>query len=293
MKLDNLITQYLYQQKRVSLPGIGTFTTEGTAVKFDNQFDTELSKDLIEFVKTHTGKMYSLAQSDLESYIMLNKQFLNIGKALHVEGIGTLVKTKEGLFDFTAGEMVPDKMEDLTAESRKPSAFIDETRYQPESNSRQKWFIALLSILTLVIIIWGGWRLFVNNNGGGTPEKKVQEPVADTAVITHADSLLPVTDTLAKKYADSLSVTPPAAVVPLATASNSQWKFVIEQTNNKARAIRRYNQLKEIGDKIQLSTTDSVTFKLYFQLPAMVGDTTRMRDSLKRFYGSRRVTVEQ
>jgi hypothetical protein len=294
LKLDNLITQYLYHQKRVSLPGIGTFTTDGPTVKFDNQYDATLSTDLIEFVKTHTGKMYSLAQSDLESYIMLNKQFLNIGKALHVEGIGTLVKTKEGLFDFTAGEMVAERMDDLTAESRKPSAFIDETRYHPDSNSRQKWFIALLSILTLVIIVWGGWRLFQNNNTTSDTGKPEAIPNSiDTTSLIVTDSLHLLSDTTASKYADTAKSPVNTTTATLATAQNSQWKYVIEQTTNKNRAFKRYNQLKEIGDKVQISTTDSITYKLYFTLPSMVSDTTRIKDSLRRFYGSRRVSVEQ
>lgn len=294
MKLDNLITQYLYHQKRVSLPGIGTFTTDGPTVKFDNQYDATLSTDLIEFVKTHTGKMYSLAQSDLESYIMLNKQFLNIGKALHVEGIGTLVKTKDGSFDFTAGEMVAERMDDLTAESRKPSAFIDETRYHPDSNSRQKWFIALLSILTLVIIVWGGWRLFQNNNTESDTGKSEALPNSiDTTSLIVTDSLHLLSDTTASKYADTAKSQVNTTTATLATAQNSQWHYVIEQTTNKNRAYKRYNQLKEIGDKVQISTTDSITYKLYFTLPSMVSDTTRIKDSLRRFYGSRRVSVEQ
>jgi hypothetical protein len=293
LKLDNLVTQYLYQQKRLSLPGIGTFTTDGPAVQFDNAHDAVLSKDLIEFIKTHTGKMYSLAQSDLESYIMLNKQFLNIGKALYVEGIGTLVKAKDGSLEFTPGEMVAERMEELTTESRKPSAFIDETRYHPDNNARQKWFIGGLSLLTLVIVVWGGWRLFVNNDSSPVPEKKLTEPVADTVAAAVKDTNTIVADTFSTRKPDSLSVS--AAVVNnnIATPQNSQWRFVIEQTNNKNRAYRRYNQLKEIGDKIQITTADSVTYKLYFQLPAMVSDTTRMRDSLRRFYGSRLVRVEK
>ena len=96
MKIDQLITQFLYQTKRVSLPGIGTFTTDGSTVRFENKSDAQISKELIEFVKTNTGKMQSLAESDLESFIMLNQQFLNIGKTLYLDGIGTLVKAKDG-----------------------------------------------------------------------------------------------------------------------------------------------------------------------------------------------------
>ncbi|MBZ5855782.1 hypothetical protein [Flavihumibacter profundi] len=293
MKLDNLITQYLYQKKRLSLPGIGTFTTDGPAVKFENKYDATISNDLIEFVKTHTGKMQSLALSDLESYIMLNRSFLNIGKALYIEGIGTLVKTKEGLFDFTPGEMVAERMEDLTAESRKPSAFIDETRYHPENNNRQKWVIALISSLTLIIIVWGGWRLFVNNSTSTNTEIKPSEAHADTLVILATDSMNAKPDTSVLNAVDTSLAHQAPAVIPVATAQNSQWRFIIEQTTNKNRAYKRYNQLKDLGSKIEISSPDSITYKLYFLLPAMAADTARIRDSLRRFYDSKKVSVEQ
>lgn len=296
MKLDHLITQYLYQQKRVSLPGIGTFTMEGSAIQFDNKSDTTISNDLIEFVRTHTGKMHSLALSDIESFIMLNKQFLNIGKALYMEGIGTLVKTKEGGFDFTAGEMVSERMDDHSTDNRKLSAFDEDPRYQPSSNSSRKWLLAAGVLATIAVVVWGGWKLFQNNSQGKenmNPETAVQQAnpaPADSLVLASPDSGLSLRqDSLPKVASDSTGsglATTTVAVTP------GNWKFIIEETTNKARAFRRYNQLKELRKNILMETPDSVKFRLYFMLPASTSDTARIKDSLRIFYASK-VKVEQ
>jgi len=63
------------------------------------------------------------------------------------------------------------------------------------------------------------------------------------------------------------------------------------ETANKKRAFRRYAQLKEFENKIQMETADSITFKLYFELMALPTDTTRIRDSLSRYYQNK-VRVE-
>ncbi|GAO44337.1 hypothetical protein [Flavihumibacter petaseus] len=281
MKIDQLITQYLYQHKRVSLPGIGTFTTDGSVVKFDTKSDPTFSKELIEYVKTHTGKMTSLAQSDLESFIMLNSQFLNIGKALYLDGIGTLVKSKEGILTFTPGEMVTDRLDEGMLENRRNSVFSDESRYQPQTGVNRGWLIGIAALATIAIVVWGGWKLSQNNN----PENAETVVKADTAA-TVADTTMHLpADTANTATAKRDSVIQP---VP----DNSQWRFVIEATGNKLRAEKRFAQLREIGDKIQFDSTDTSRYKLYFLLPGQPSDTARMRDSLRRFYGSRLVFVE-
>ncbi|MBC6489937.1 hypothetical protein BC349_03085 [Flavihumibacter stibioxidans] len=267
---------------------------EGTTIQFDNKADAAISNDLIEYVRTHTGKMHSLALSDIESYIMLNKQFLNIGKALYMEGIGTLVKTKEGSFDFTAGDMVAERMDDISTESRKPSAFDDDPRYQPQSNGSRKWLLALGALATIGIVVWGGWKLFQNNPQEpeqAAAEQVVNPPAADTLVMVAPDSALQLRkDSLAILGTDSSGSKGVSGSSLVSVAGN--WKFIIEETTNKARAFRRYNQLKELKKNILMETQDSIKFRLYFSLPASASDTARIKDSLRIFYASK-VKVEQ
>ncbi|WP_290793333.1 hypothetical protein [Flavihumibacter sp. UBA7668] len=287
MKIDHLITQYLYQQKKVSLPGIGTFTMENGSVSFSNKTDAEMSPDLIEFIRTHTGKMTALATSDLESYIMLNKQFLNIGKALHFEGIGTLVKAKEGLFEFTPGEMVTERLDDRQPESRRSTVFEDSTRYDAQSGNGRKLAVFIGIAATLGIIIWGGWKWSQSGSGNGKAD-------SSTAVAVIQPETSPQPDTNRTMVQDSISRKPLIDTTNSTSASNpARYKFIIETTNRKARALKRYSQLAEIKSGIKMETTDSVSYKLFFVIPAMPADTTRIKDSLRLFYASRIVTVEK
>jgi hypothetical protein len=69
------------------------------------------------------------------------------------------------------------------------------------------------------------------------------------------------------------------------------YKFVVETTENKIRAKNRFDVLKSYGNKIQMETSDSVRFKLFFILPATDADTLRMRDSLNRWYYGNSSTI--
>jgi hypothetical protein len=66
LKVDNLLAQYLYQYKSLSLPGIGVFTLDKNAVfqedsnkikvpiegiTFNNKINTKMDDSLIDFIK--------------------------------------------------------------------------------------------------------------------------------------------------------------------------------------------------------------------------------------------------
>ena len=98
MKLEHVIVQQLYKSKKVTLQGIGTFRLDSSvaippenekdyvipenAISFEYNLKATEDEALIEHIVAQTRKMKSLASSDLESYCMSSKQFLNIGKPL-------------------------------------------------------------------------------------------------------------------------------------------------------------------------------------------------------------------
>ena len=136
MKIEHLITQYLYLNKKVTLESIGTFymsadvdiPTESenigmlpeSSIKFECDLKAEKDEGLINYIVTQTRKIKPLATSDLESFTMLSKQFLNIGKPLIFKDLGTLVKNQANVYEFTQSnsklskidtlaEVIPDK----------------------------------------------------------------------------------------------------------------------------------------------------------------------------------------
>lgn len=292
MKLSSLFAKYLYQNKTLRLPGIGVFTLDPSItipdvndklfpdfiqnIKYSQQPVAAPDEDFINFIRTETGKIKPLAESDLDSFLSDGKILLNIGKPFHIEGIGFLQKTRDGLLEFKAGEPIFYKNEPQHVEAgeevEKPRSFYAEQNL-PSSGAR-KLLIALGAIAGIVIVIWGGYILYNRNAAPAIVG-------TDSATVLSSDTMAITT------MPDSLKNMP--SVTP---AERTSYKFVIERTANKVRALRRYNQLVENLTSVKMETKDSSLFKLYFVIPATPADTARIRDSLKIWYGRKVVYVE-
>jgi hypothetical protein len=299
LKFDTLLAQFLYQHRKLALPGIGTFTMDGSAplpdenaklkspvdgISFSSKSPSLPDEALIDFIRTHTGKMKPLAQADLDSYLTLAQQFINIGKPLFLEGIGTIQKIKNS-FEFIPGAASAIRLEPLTdryAENKKKSIAEEQEETERQGSGTSRKLLLFMGVLgTLALIGWGAYYLYTKSNNP-VPEPVAENTVSviqpDSSTITaHSDSLSGLRpDSTIKK--DSLV---PAAPIPVAAGN---YKFVIETTTNKLRALSRYGQLKKNGVNINLETKDSLTFKLYFLLPATAADTARLKDSLNNYF---------
>lgn len=362
LKLPQLLSQFLYQTKRLDLPGIGTFTLDASTVlpqesdrisnvpasgiRFLNANIATADDVLVTFIKEHTGKMKSLAAADLDFYLTTGRQLLNIGKPFYLDGIGTLIKNKEGRLDFTPGDYLVPKLEDLSHPERRvaterrtgaPATGYDEPPREeaPSGNGRQT--LLLLGIIAgIAIIAFGGYYLYKRNNYSASSTENqaraVVPEVADTTGTKSADTAgragaqpgdsttagkkdtalanagaktaNPADASAAKPASTTAKPAPPATTpattvmptavqsIPAAAAGQSLYNFVILRTENKVRALRRYNQLLGYQLNIHLETKDSSFFKLYFPIAATIKDTTHIRDSLADVYASR-VTVER
>jgi hypothetical protein len=304
LKLPLLLAEFLYQHKKLSLPGLGIFTLDPAivipadgdkgadefvpAVEFENAVITRADDDLVEFIKKNTGKMKPLAIADLDSYATLATQMINIGKPFYIEGIGTLSKGKEKRFDFTPGQHDVTGVQDpgitpgRTASKNKGAS--EKGIYdQSSGNGGRKFVLALAVIAAIAAIAWGSYKLYEKNKSAETSESAPPESGADTAAVVVADSqqvTKPLTDTVAP---DKTVVKPNRTV---GTGDSLSFKFVILKTNNKSKAIKRYNQLLSYLLKIKMQTKDSSFFKLYFTFPAMAKDTIHIKDSLNTVYAT-------
>jgi len=138
LKLAALLAEYLYQQKKLDLAGIGTFSINpsrqinsdaqhpSAGISFEHNASVKDDDELIGYISAQTGKMKTLASSDLSSYIELGLQFLHIGKPLQIEGIGTLVKTKDGGLDFTADHLIVSKVKETGIKELSATSISDE-----------------------------------------------------------------------------------------------------------------------------------------------------------------------
>ncbi len=304
MKIPLLLVQYLYKNRKMALPGLGIFTLDKSvvlpeendrtllsmpnAVQFQNANIASADKDLISFICENTGKIRPLAISDLESYLNLGTEMLNIGKPFHLEGIGTITKNKAGKFDFAPGEYTLIRENTGTPEQGRKKIYAkdkNQALLQAPAGSRNmlKW-VALVA--ALIIVGLGGWLMY-KKSAAGVPESTdsvsvVQEPQPAKTDTLSAESGHHDTAKLKATDSPTLSVTNQR---PSANAEQtSTYKFIILATTNKDHAVRRFNQLMSFDLKPHLYQKDSSFFKVYFQFPAMARDTSHIKDSLRREY---------
>ena len=292
MKLAPLLAQYLYQYRRLDLPGIGTFILDSSVVFepefskkntpfkldgvfFENNSAIRDSPALVDFIALQTGKIKALAAADLYSLLAEAQQFLNIGKPYLFEGIGSLTKIKSGEFAFTAGLALPITKIDYSAQEISSDSPLEVSNsdykdifYQRKKKPTWQKPVAIIFLVAgLVLAIWGGYIVYSKTT---TKNKKKSTSIKDEPVLMKKDSLAP--------QKDSSSSQIPATVIP-----PGNYKFIIEIAGRE-RALTRFTRLKDYGLDVQLETRDSVTFKLFFLRPALIADTARMIDSLRKIY---------
>ncbi|MFT3933481.1 MAG: hypothetical protein QM726_07705 [Chitinophagaceae bacterium] len=332
MKVDNLLGPYLYQFKKLSLPGIGLFTLDEKAVlpdenakvkmaiegiSFVPKTGPQLDDSLVLYIKEHTGKMKPLAEADLHSFIATAFQYLNIGKPFYFEGIGTLQKTKDNTYNFTPGTVIAKKDEithkhiDTKRQTVDTDIDIDEPVSRKSSFNAGKLIIALAVILTLAAVGWGGYYLYNKNTADSdsvivkteTSPAASTDSIANTATSNTIDSTGKKPDTINNTAkTDSTIAVKPAATAATTSIPVNGFKFVLETTEKKMRALKRFDQikgstmLKEYNNVAALETKDSVLFKIYTVVPCPVTDTAKVREQLNAWYygtGVIKVKLEQ
>jgi hypothetical protein len=312
LKLSRLLADYLLQQKSLKLQGIGILTVDETVTKTPEQEkegiifapnsihfkeDRKLveDKELIGFISKETGKIMPLAASDLDSYLELGKQLINISKPFVLENIGVLQKNGQNKLEFNQGDSHVSPIEQIHKKTGRPNdeeVHFDDNYLRPAKKNASSFnylAIASLILLGIALIGWVASYLYKKSNlpetdtGFTTMSSPViQEPLPDTTKIQS------FTDTVANlvKVNDSAS----APAITTAKIETGTFNLVLEIANRN-RAIKRYADLKEWGQKVEMNTTDSVNYKLFIPVNAPLSDTIRHRDSLSRFFG-RKVWIE-
>jgi hypothetical protein len=290
MKVEQLLVQYLYKNKHVQIQDIGSFTIspdvvlpadgdkdtslpEG-AVQFEFDKKAPADENLINYIVEQSGKIRSLAASDLESYTILTRQFLNIGKPLHIDGLGVLQKNQQGTLDFTQGSNITSRAEVphavMKEKLQEEISFATPSKKKP---SNKGWMLAVL----LLFILCTGAAVYYFL----TREK--EQPVAQVPVEMNNDST--AGDTSATAGKDSLGKPANVATNPQPAADGYSFKIVIKEYATRAAAQKAYDKLTSYGHQLLIKTTDSSHYKISMPFTTPVTDTLRAKDSLRRFFG--------
>ncbi|MCC6287612.1 MAG: hypothetical protein IT249_06980 [Chitinophagaceae bacterium] len=304
MKIAHLLAQYLFQSKKMHLQGIGEFFLDNF---YENPFENEKGKSkvpentirftadkkcredngLIEFISANTKKIKPLAASDLEDFLNIGKQLLNVSKQFYIEGLGTLILNDRGGLEFLQGNEIfvsPAVDENILpkAKAKKEEQHEDldfEKNYpgnRPSGNTLKKVVVTIAFAAGIFIIGWIGWYFFNQwKESKASTQSNVEniKPVLP-APVSQTDSL-----TATKQVAtDSLNTT---EIVDTAVNTYN----VIIETANKARALYRSAELKKIGYPVQISTLDSVSFNIYTTINGPISDSAKVLDSISKFFG--------
>lgn len=300
MKIEQLIVQYLYNNKVVTLQDIGSFTIspdliipadndkeevlpEG-AISFIYDPKAKLDDGLVDFVIQQTRKIRPLATSDLESYSILSKQFLNIGKPMIIEGLGTLLKNQQGIYEFGQSHTSNARLEPIAAQIREK---IDEkiSFSSPPKKQPSKKGFAILLVIILIALIAGALYYFLKKTDDNGLQK-VEAP-KDTVVTTTPPIV--INDTTKK---DSIVKKPVAAdtTKTMRTVNDGYtFKVVIKEYLTKEAAQKAYTTLSNYGHTIILSTLDSTHYRLAIPFTTPLSDTLRAKDSLSKFFQAKTI----
>lgn len=290
MKIEQLLVQHFYNAKEVTLQGLGTFRLSPDFVMpAENDKDLEIPDNsilfehnpkateddaLINFIVQQTRKMKPLAAADLDSYLVLGTQFLNIGKPFKIEGLGFLLKNQQGEFEFTQGRTFHSKTEAIPA-GVKEKLEEDEISFASEGkssgNGKRRLLIAAI-VIALGMTGAAAWYFLVKN-------KNKPETVTETPAVK------PDSTPVAKTIPDSsIKKTDSASSIPAPVINNDGYTFkvVIKNYPSMLLAQKAYDRLTSYGHKLLLYTADSATFKLALPLNRPLADTTRAKDSVRQ-----------
>jgi hypothetical protein len=289
MKIEQLLVQHFYSAKEVTLQGVGTFTLSpdfvmppendkdleipDNAISF--QYNSRAAEDeaLIGYIVQQTRKMKPLASADLDSYLVLGKQFLNIGKPFKIEGLGMLLKNQQGEYEFTQGHAFHTKPEPAAPPTVKEKheeediSFASDSKSSP--NGKKRLLIAAI-IVGLGMTGAAAWYFLVKNKN--KPEQVTETPAVKPDSST---AVKPAPDSLTRK-ADS------ATTAPVTNNADYTFKVVVKNYPSLLLAQKAYDRLTGYGHKLLLYTFDSVTYKVALPMKTPLSDTTRARDSVRQ-----------
>lgn len=300
MKVEQLIVQHLYNSKHVTLQGIGTIhldpsvnipqdgdknaTVPENAFSFEYNLKAGEDEALIDFIVQQTRKIRPLASSDLESFSILGKQFLNIGKPLTIEGIGTILKSQAGVYEFSPGHFASPKLDDVPKQLKeKTEETISFENEAPKKNNSRGFLLFVFFVLIASLTALGLYYFIFKNKNAKTTTEQPEQPVL---ALVH-DSIIP-SDTALLQTADSSLVSATAVL-----KDTTGFKLVIKQYRTEVAASKGLSKFTKMGYNLELIKVDSTKYQLAIPFNRPLYDTTRVKDSLRIIFPERLQIITQ
>jgi len=290
VKIEQLFVQYLYSNKKVTLQGIGTFKLDPAVVlpaendkdkdfvmpenafQFEYNLKAEEDPGLVKYIVEHTSKILPLASADLDSYAMLAKQFLNIGKPLVIEGVGTVQKNQQGTYQFTPGQFITPKIDDYPKQLREKRDESVSFESEGKVDNSRRNLLAVIFGLVIILSGLGIYYFFTTKKANESlPAESAEAVTADTTK-TDTTILTPVDTTL-------------IIAAPVVKPDSINFKIVLKKYGDSTAAAKAFKRLTYYGHKLEVIKADSLNYELAMPFKTPLSDTLRAKDSLRRFFG--------
>jgi hypothetical protein len=297
LKIQDLFAHYLYEHKSLTLPGVGTFevnpdvniyeTKEAgwpeNTITFKADKTAIASDEFITYLAKNSGKMKTLAVSDLESFINNGQQFLNIGKPFQIMGVGSLIKPSLGDLMFQQGMPVLEKSELPNAEyilkeRTKQDELTERIDFSHEAIKSSKMPIIIFGSVIAVALIALAIYFALPKKEKTTDLNNEQTQVQDTV------------QTIVNKPDTSTTAAPQSMkpdTLQVQTTTNlpaDSFQLLIQSFKYKNIAEAKEANLKLRGHRVSLQMKDSTRYDLILTVLKPLSDTAHVKDSLKRFY---------
>ena len=287
MKVQDLLGEYLYQHKQLTLPSIGTFELDASvnvyelkedvlpedAIRFTQNTQAVVDDALLNFLVQQSGKMKPLAMSDLDSFLNNGWQLLNIGKPFTIKGVGALTRKGNDL-SFIQGAPTLEKTEASGAYNLKDRTRqkeeIKELSFESEvkKGNGKKVIITLASIIALALIVWAVYLAIPKNENSGSEETEIQQ--TDTTLTGTQQ------DTTDQQLKDTVLQQP-------TSAADTSFQLILASFKDTAEANKELAKQMSRRKNVTVQQKDSL-YQIILTVNRPKADTAIVKDSLMNYY---------
>jgi nucleoid DNA-binding protein len=298
MDIPKYIGLFLLKNNFVYLHGLGNLELKKKPATYDGdalhapEYDVVLTPGgsiddtLANYIATHEQTSISKAANALRDFSTATRAELAAGKEVELPGLGQFVE-KNGLVKFVANphfKHVPPPVP-MIKMAKRTEEQPDFRRDVPESSNsvgQVAWGrVALLGLLAAGVLTAGifAFRYFNQDS---------TEPAPQDSVVTQPTTTTPPI------LIDSSQITSdaaPAQQLMPAAAPAGEYVVVLNAYSNRLSADRRVTTLTKNGNTVEVLARDSSSFLVTMRVASSPADTTRMLDSLRRFFNPKGVHI--
>lgn len=303
MDIAKYIGAYLLKNGFCYLHGLGNMEIKKNRATHDGQtlqaptFEVivtpggSIDDNLANYIATAEQISISKAANGLREFSIQARKELAEGKEVIIPNIGKFIE-KNGKIGFITdshfsyappGIPIVKNSKQLEEQKQKPA---HKPSYPPPAKADSiNWSMVIL-VAVLVLIISGAiYAVYYYNNQQAAPQ---EVEIIDTPVQAPAPIALPDS---AASFVDSAATDTSAVNSIVDTNAITTFKMVIGNYHSQKGAERRVEMLKLNGNKVEMVSKDTANYYVVAQIGCRIVDTTRVKDSLKAWFGYKEVMI--